>query len=477
MVELDIPVLNWTAFIIYSIIMVSIGYLGYRRTNTGSAFSLADRNLSIVVTMALFGAAFASAATLMGFSGFAYSHGWAMLAVYPLGVALGWLLLQMMSPKLRTRAEWHTYPDMLADRFPSPILRGWFVVFNLFYLAVFIVISLMGVGKLLVVFLEIDYLVAITMIWVVFMTYTLLGGMYGVGWTNVLQWVLMLFAVLIAAIGGIMATGGLTGINQELATIEPGLLTPTAGGRFSVTWIIGAVIGLATAVAASLYYHRIAYAARSQRVARSTYGFVALIMAFFYIGILFIGISGRVAVPGLDDPEMVFPELMNFVPTIIGTLAILGVIAALHSSIDNQLLSAGVLGSHDLYKELYNENASERQLAVAARGITFIVGIVSLLIALWEPALIIEIYTVVVVFMVPCVLFPPMVLGLYWRRTTTMAVLIGSIFGAIGALVWYLYGPADWPPTLTIMPASFVLIIVISLLTDPPAEEHLQEFF
>jgi Na+/proline symporter len=285
----------------------------------------------------------------------------------------------------------------------------------------------------------------------------------------------MLIVALIVSIGGIALNGGISNLNASLADISPGLLTATNGGKLSILFILGVFIGMATAVSSSLYYHRIAYAAKSRRIAGSTYGFTAIIMMLFYVGLVIGGISARVLAPDLSDPEFALPTLTKFLPPIAGAFVAAGIIAALHSTIDNQLLSAGVMGSHDIYQKLIRPTASEKQVLVASRIATTITGVGALLIALWNPALIINIYTIVVVFTVPCALFPLLVLAMYWRRTTKEAAIIGSLFGCVGAILWYFFG--TYPATLVIMPITFVMMIVISLVTKRPSATALSSFF
>lgn len=470
-----VPFTNWIFFVLYAMAMMFIGYLGYRKTKTGQAFSIANQQLPLWVTMPLFGAAFASAASFLGYTGFAYRHGWAVITVFLLGCAGGWLLLQIFSLKLRRNVAWHSYADMMAARFESPFLRGWMATFNIAYMMIFISISMIGAGKILRVFLGLDYHAGVLLLWVVFMVYTISGGMFSVGWANVIQWIVMLMVAVVVSVGGLSLTGGISNLNASLANISPSLLTADHEGMLSALYIIGVFVGMCTSVSSSLYYHRIAYAAKTRRIAGSTYGFTAVIMMFFYFGLTIGGIAARVLSPDLSDPEFALPTLTTLLHPMAGAFVAAGIISALHSTIDNQLLSAAVMGSHDLYQKLYKPCATEREMLLVGRISTLLTGIGALIIALWNPSLIISIYLAVIVFTVPCTLFPLLVVGLYWKRATREAAILGSLFGSIGAVLWYSLG--KYPAPLVIMPAAFILMIVISYWTKPPPESALEGFF
>ena len=73
---------------------------------------------------------------------------------------------------------------------------------------------------------------------------------------------------------------------------------------------------------------------------------------------------------------------------------------------------------------------------------------------------------------------PPLLLALYWKRTTKAGVAAGFISGTAVTIVWYLV-PFLKAIIYELVPAFFVsslLTIVISLLTAPPreAEEELR---
>lgn len=134
-------------------------------------------------------------------------------------------------------------------------------LFNIIYMMIFISISVIGAGKILKVFLGLEYHAGVFLLWIVFMVYTVFGGMLGVGLANVVQLILMLIVALVVSIGGLSLTGGISNLNASLAKISTDLLTANHGGALSTLYIIGLLVGLSTGVSSSLYYHRIAYAA------------------------------------------------------------------------------------------------------------------------------------------------------------------------------------------------------------------------
>ena len=103
-------------------------------------------------------------------------------------------------------------------------------------------------------------------------------------------------------------------------------------------------------------------------------------------------------------------------------------------------------------------------------------GIIATIVALIRPALVIELYNFIMI-LIPTVLFPPLFLGLYWRRTTREAGIFGCIFGLIAGLLWILYGPKNIPATLVVLPLNIALMIVVSMFTSQPPKEIVEKFF
>lgn len=474
-------VLNWSFFIVYSIGMVILGYVGMRRSKTAEDYSVAGRNFPNRISIPLFAASFLSAASIIGFSGAAFDSGFSFLLLYPLGFAVGWLALQLMAMKFRRGPSWNTTPDIFAERYYSKFMRSWMALFYIAYMFLYVVIGLMGVGLIVSVFLGVDSRLAFLIVGVVFLAYTSMGGMYAVGWTNVVQFALLASGIALAAGFGLYKAGGLGNLFAELGAIsgdgiaQGDLLDITRGGDYSANFLIGSAAALAGTVIVTTYYHRMFFSAKDDRRAGSFIGFSAPILLTLYVGIGVIGWTARVLLPSGTGQEEAFPSLIAMMPAVMAALVLTAVAAAVMSSIDTQLLSAGVMMSHDIYHKRLNPRATQRQIARVSRWSTLALGIAAIVLAMAEVALIIEIYNFFITI-AATTLFVPLMLGLYWKRTTKEAGIVGTIVGCVGGVFWHVFGPASIHAVTVMVPLVLVLMVVVSVRTAPPPADVVARF-
>src|SRR5690606_23122128 len=316
----------------------------------------------------------------------------------------------------------------------------------------------------------------------VFLAYTALGGMFSVAWTNVAQFILLSIGVVGAAAFGLVKVGGVGEMIRGLGefsndSINAGdLLSPTLGGQLSPLYIFGTALGFAVVVPVTTYYHRMFFSAKDDRTAGAFVGFSAPPLMLLYLSIAVIGFTARVLLPPDPPQERAFPALVDMMPTLLGALVLAAISSAVMSSIDNQLLAAGVMASRDIYQKLMRPDASPKQVQRVSQWSTFVIGLSAIALTLAQLGLIIDIYTFFVVISATT-LFVPLGLGLFWQRTTKEAGIVGTLLGFIGGTLWWFFGPASIPATIPVIPLVLVVMVVVSLLTRRPPEETIEKFF
>lgn len=171
-------------------------------------------------------------------------------------------------------------------------------------------------------------------------------------------------------------------------------------------------------------------------------------------------------------------------PVLAGFLTA-GILAAIMSSLDSQFLCVGTMFTTDIVSHYAGKNRfSDRQIVMIARLFIVAVVAVTYLFSLYEPR---RVFTLGVwCFSGFSALFPLIFASLYWKRLTKAGAyacivaaisvwLYSFIQSGFGAKAGYtLFGVM---PVATMVAASAVSMIVVSLLTKPPEEAHLKRFF
>jgi cation/acetate symporter len=177
------------------------------------------------------------------------------------------------------------------------------------------------------------------------------------------------------------------------------------------------------------------------------------------------------------------PEIAGL-PYVISGLVAAGGLAAALSTADGLLLAIANALSHDVYYKMVNPQASTVKRLVVARVLLVGVAIVAAAVAGTRPAGIIQM--VAWAFSLAAAgLFVPLVLGIWWKRTTAAGAIAGMISG-FGLCLFYLIGTRYFDMSLWFgirnissalfgLPVAFIVTIVVSLMTQAPSRE-MQEF-
>ena len=223
------------------------------------------------------------------------------------------------------------------------------------------------------------------------------------------------------------------------------------------------------------------FAARSDRDAGLLTVFWAFLLSFrwpFIVAIAVMGISLG-AGSGIGDPEMVLPVVVNtIIPTGLKGLLVAGLMAAAMSSFDSTINSASAYWVKDIYQAYLKPHASERELLIQGRLASVIIVALGLGLSLTIKN-INEVWGWITMGLTGGMV-APMFLRWYWWRLNGWGFAIGAAAGNIIAIIAMLALPDGTPEF-----ALFLLVFVISLaatiigtlLTKPPEEEVLLNFY
>ena len=131
------------------------------------------------------------------------------------------------------------------------------------------------------------------------------------------------------------------------------------------------------------------------------------------------------------------PEMAGM-PYVISGLVAAGGLAAALSTADGLLLAIANALSHDIYYRMIDQNAPTARRLLVSRALLVIVAIIAAYVASTRPADILAM--VAWAFSLAAAgLFPALVLGVWWKRTSTVGAIAGIITG-FGVCVYYLLG-------------------------------------
>lgn len=467
-------------FIVYLLVVLGIGLWAFSRTKNVMDFWVFGQNMSpLLATWSLI-ANTVSAVSVIGFVGAVYAGGYALMSHTILGLILGLSGLYFVVGVIR-RLDILTFPDLVArvtgSQAARPVAGSILLLSSFLYL----IMQLVGSGLLVTAITGVPYEYMVWAIGGAFILYTVLGGLVSVAWTDLLQGILMIGAIVIAFAYMMNDMGGLTAVNERFGALDPALVDPTAGGQFTLLMIAGMFLAFfGTLFTEQDMLIRIA-ATRDVRTAKIHIAVGAMVLAFFYSILVFLGGATRVALSSegiiLETPDAALPTLItSYVSTFIGVVIILAVMSAILSTTDTRLHAIGMTVARDIYSYA-RPNADDKELLRVSRSATLILGILATAAAVNPPGTIISLYGFRAILLTSA-FFVPVYLALFWKgfdgRVVLAAIAGGALLGVSVQLMGGTIGPI--PATFVGVGGATSILLVGRLLTgrqDPPASDPL----
>ncbi len=465
-------------------------YIGVRARSKESSSSLegymADgRNIGLFILFFIMGAEIFSAFAFLGGPGWTYSKG--APGLYILGyLGLGlipWWVLGPKTARLGKKYGYITQAELVSDRFKSKSLSGLMAIVSVGAFIPYLTTQIKGAGFLFEASTggNIPFWLGALLAFGVMAVYVFVSGVRGIGWTNVVQGLLM---VAVAWIIGLAVPykfyGGVSEMFQNIAAHAPEYLTipghgATMGwGAFSSA-IVVSVIGL------TMWPHLFSksYGADSEKTMKKTIILYPL-YGYLLVPIFFVGFAGILVFQDspLEQADTVLIELVNraeFSPFLVGIL-LSGALAAAMSTGANLAHTAASVIVKDFYVKLFNPKVSEKQLVMYTKLSVLVIAAISYAFALLNPASLVQLllvsYGAVVQF------FPLIVALFWWKRATTAGAYAGLISGTLVTIYYSFFAapPLGIHAGIYGLIANSILLAGVSLMTKQMDEAHVNRF-
>lgn len=476
--------MEWNSYyiipVIYLILMIIVGIIVSKKQDTRADFYVAGNKMNSGLLFTTIFSTVVGANTYMGFSGMVYSDGFSMMWLL---VAAGssYFVLFYISGKIRRIAqdyEVFTLPDIMALRY-SDFTAILTTLFSLVALVGGAGGSILGIGVILNSILGIDTTVAIVITSVVTIVYTTFGGLMGVALTDWIQSIIMVLGLVLVIIFGLQALSPDSSWLYATANGHEALNRVLGDGFMSVTesatflMVLAWVITFLPLNTISQTQIQRVYSAKSvsaiQRISLLMIWFVALFMAF---GLALVGGIGKALIPDMSNPETVFPLLaMEVINPWIGIIIVTGILGACMSTVDSNLLGAGIHVTRDIYEKnaiRKGKKVNERQALSITRWTLVIIGIFSTIAAVLTPSIMELLLMTQKIF--AGATFIPIMLGLLWRKANTNGAIAGMVLGGGATVICQILG-TEVDPVIVGIIFSLVGTIGGSLLVKEENEQ------
>ncbi len=473
---------DYYVFVLYFIVVASYGFWIYKRKQTAQTnstdFFLAEGQLTWWAIGASLIASNISAEQFIGMSGNGFRLGLAISA-YEWLAAISLVVVGVFFMPVYLKNKIYTMPQFLKTRYNETVA----MIMAIFWLFLYIFVNLTSIlylGSIAINNLtggEHFHLIMIGL--AVFALFITLGGMKVIGYTDVIQ-------VLVLTIGGLMTTyialtvvgeqfgfgkNAIAGLNH-LIKVAPDHFKmifdkPGAGATQKQIDDYSSLPGLAM-MAAGMWVANLNYWGCNQYItqralgadlntARSGIFFAAILKLFMPLLVVIPGIAAYVLFQngalqeqmqtnGVINQDNAYSSVIGFLPIGLKGLSMAALTAAIVASLAGKANSISTIYSLDIYKKYVNKNASD-QKTVSTGRIMIIVSLIIAIVINWQDSLgiggkggfeFIQKYTG---YLSPAI-FPVFLLGFFWKKTTSKAAISGIVIGLVLAILFDKFLPS-----------------------------------
>ncbi|MDO8696937.1 MAG: sodium/proline symporter PutP [Pseudomonas sp.] len=472
-------------FVVYISAMVLIGLFAYMRTKNLSDYILGGRSLGSFVTALSAGASDMSGWLLMGLPGAVYMSGlsesWIAIGLI-IGAYLNWLFV---AGRLRVQTEHNgnalTLPDYFTNRFEdnSRVLRIFSALVILVFFTIYCASGVVAGARLFESTFGLSYGTALWAGAAATIAYTFIGGFLAVSWTDTVQASLMIFALILAPVMVMVATGGMdstfAAIQLQDATNFDMLKGASFVGVISLmAWGLG-YFGQPHILARFMAADSVKSIPNARRISM-TWMILCLggAVAVGFFGIAYFAAHPEVGGAVAENPERVFIELAKilFNPWIAGVL-LSAILAAVMSTLSCQLLVCSSALTEDFYKSFLRKNASQLELVWVGRAMVLLVALIAIGLAANPENRVLGLVSYAWAGF-GAAFGPVVIFSLLWKNMTRNGALAGMLLGALTVILWKNF--FAWTGLYEIIPgfilASLGILIFSRIGAGPSAAMH-----
>jgi solute:Na+ symporter, SSS family len=508
MLRLHPGTIDYVILAIYFVVVLGIGFIARLAIKTDLDFFLSGRSLPAWITGLAFIAANLGALEILGQAANGAQYGVAAVHYYWLGAVPAMVFLGLVMMPFYYGAKVRSVPEYLRLRFNEATHA-----FNAatFALATVLIsgVNLFALALIIHLMLGWSIVLAILIAAALVLVYITLGGLTSAIYNEVLQFFVIVAALLPLTLVALHAVGGVNGLINRVKHFKPlgeaglhawrGLRIHHVTNPLMSDWV-GIVFGLGFVLGFGYWTTNFAevqraLSARNMSASRRTPLIGAFPKIFLPAIIILPGLIAVVTVKGLGVGTSLGMQYNTAIPHLIGNylpegmlgLAVTGMLAAFMAGVAANVTAFNTVVTYDLIQSYFAKDRDSAYYIRAGRLVTIggiLISVLTAFIAKGYSNIMNYIQTLFSIFNAP--LFATFIIAMFWRRATAWGGFFSLVAGTAAAyavnrlaaynVIFHFGSPLSgsfWQAIIAFL-VDAVVLVVVSLVTRPKPDEDLR---
>ena len=464
----------------YLMILIIVGVIRSGKVNNQEDFMVAGRKLGTFVLVGSLLATWVGTGSIFGNAERTYEIGILGL-VLPLGGIAGIVVLYFIAGRVRKFKQF-TIQDILETRYNKwarlfgtiTVVTAYTTILSYQYRAGGAVINIINPN--------IDAFTGTIIAATFVIIYTVLGGMFSVAYTDLVNGILIIVGLFIAVPFLMYEVGGIEGMRLSLPADHfqfTGLLN---GWEF-----LGILLPPFLLMLGDANMYQRFFSAKDEATAKRSVIYMFIGVAVVELMIILAAWFASGLNYGIENhARIIVYAAFNNLPVILGSVIIATVLAIIVSTADSFLLVPATSIVRDIYQRFIEPDASPKKMVLLSRIVVVLLGIAAILLSsLDDKFLEIAFYAYTIY---GAGITPALLAAFFWKRATTEGGIASILVGTFVTIIWKNMDLGTSVPAAlgspgveidAVIPAillSVLTLVGVSLATDPPAEEKWKPF-
>jgi SSS family solute:Na+ symporter len=449
--------LDTAVMLMYFAVLIIAGFIGSIKAKSSEDFMLAGRNLGMFMYLGCLSAVILGGASTIGTAQLGYEHGISGIWFVTM-IGLGIITLGTIFNKRISSIKVTTISELLGKKYNKET-RYVSALIATIYTLMITVTQVIGIGSIISVLLDWNFILSMLVGGSIVLLYTILGGMWSVTLTDIIQFVVMTIGIFVFMLPiSLSEAGGMGKLFSELPASHFNLLSIGIGDIFQYFLLF--TLGM---VVSQDIWQRI-FTARSQSIARKGSVYAGLYSIIYAIAGSIIGMCAMVLLPNMGNTQNTFANFaIEVLPQGVLGFVLASVCSALMSTASGTLLASSTLITNDFIKVLY-KNKSEKEIIFISRITTLCVGVVAITLAIWIQDVLVALDVAYAIL--SGAIFVPFVAALFLKNVTPKsgfyAIIVSTIVVMAGLMI---EGLSSKNPIIYGMVSGIIIIVSFTFVT------------